>query len=264
MKTVIQVYKIGYINADSTAYHGIGDFIRSTLGIYYLSKIHNFNLIVDFSLHPIQKYIEYTEHIFSDYIKEQNNNIHFIAHEYDIMSFINNSPNEAVILSGYIGLEAYYNPITQDAQLFIQNLLKPNKKMQEYIDSKLQEIPFPRYNILHYRLGDNELVRGIKNHYNVNHIMNHNEKNDILISDSITFKELVKKSDSNIFMFESNICHMGFHKDSNMQDTVFEFFPASKAEKIKSYSIYDWASGFTRIVSFIYNIPIEYNTNIIL
>ena len=36
MKTVIQVYKIGYNNVvtdDTQNFHGIGDFFRSTLGL---------------------------------------------------------------------------------------------------------------------------------------------------------------------------------------------------------------------------------------
>ena len=72
MKTVIQVYKICYNNVvtdDTQNFHGIGDFFRSTLGLYNLSKIYNFKLIVDFSLHPIQNFLEYKNNIMF-YIKE--------------------------------------------------------------------------------------------------------------------------------------------------------------------------------------------------
>jgi hypothetical protein len=75
-KTVIQVYSQKYSNTDNeetiislagiphyngtAKYHGLGDFLRSSLGLYNLSRSQeDFDLIVDFSLHPINNLLHY-------------------------------------------------------------------------------------------------------------------------------------------------------------------------------------------------------------
>jgi hypothetical protein len=266
MKTVIQVYKIGYNNVvtdDNQNFHGIGDFFRSTLGIYNLSKIYNFNLIVDFSLHPIQNFLEYNEHEYTNIVKEKQNSLSLICESESIMNFINNSSEEVIIFFGWLGPDTYNSPVTIDSQTFIKNLLKPNKIMSEYIETQLNKIPFKEYNILHYRLGDNTLVRNKKTQHSLDHILSNYEPNDILICDSSEFKNQVKNSSLDIFMFNDNICHLGVSNDYNsIQHTLFEFLLISKASKIKSYSSYGWISGFSHIISFIYNIPITSEINI--
>ena len=266
MKTVIQVYKIGYNNVvtdDTQNFHGIGDFFRSTLGLYNLSKIYDFKLIVDFSLHPIQNFLEYNEHEYSNIVKEKQNSISLIGEIENIMGYINNSNEEVVVLFGWLSPNVYNTPITTDSQIFMKNLLKPNKIMSEYIETQLNKIPFKEYNILHYRLGDNTLVRNEQKQYSLNQLLNNYESNDILICDSSEFKNQVKNSGINIFMFNDNICHLGLSNNYNsIQHTLFEFLLISKASKIKTYSNYCWISGFAHIISFFCNIPITSEINI--
>jgi len=266
MKTVIQVYKIGYNNVvtdDTQNFHGIGDFFRSTLSLYNLSKIYNFNLIVDFSLHPIQNFLEYNEHEYSNIVKEKQNSISLIGETQAIMEYINNSNEEVVVFFGWSSPNVYNTPITKESQIFMKKLLKPNKIMSEYIETQLNKIPFKEYNIIHYRLGDNTLVRNEQKQHSLDHILSKYETNDILICDSSEFKNQVKNENLDIFMFDNNICHLGFSKDVNsIQDTLFEFLLISKASKIKTYSSYGWISGFAHIISFIYNIPISSEINI--
>jgi hypothetical protein len=268
MKTVIQVYKNGYSNVvtnNTENFHGIGDFFRSTLGLYNLSKIYNFKLIVDFSLHPIQNFLEYNEHEYSNIVKEKQNSISLISHTESIMKFINNSNEEVIVFFGWVSPDVYNTPVTIDSQTFIKNLLRPNKIMSEYIETQLNKIPFKEYNIIHYRLGDNTLVRNENKQHSLDHILNKYESNDILICDSSDFKNQVKNSSLNIFMFNNNICHLGVCKDiDSIKHTLFEFLLISKAAKIKTYSSYGWISGFAHIISFIYNIPITSEVNIIL
>jgi hypothetical protein len=38
----------------------------------------------------------------------------------------------------------------------MKNLLKPTKEFQRYIDYKMESLQFNNYNIIHYRLSDNE------------------------------------------------------------------------------------------------------------
>jgi hypothetical protein len=170
----------------------------------------------------------------------------------------------------WIGLDVYKTPISEDAQKFMKNIMIPNKLMQEYINIKLLEIPFKQYNIIHYRLGDNEIfqdnntlndLRLLQKSYKMEYIINNLEKNDILLSDSKRLKESIKNNKIDVFMFDTIISHMGY-SDRDIKDTLFEFFLIIKAAKVKSYSVYSWASGFTFAICFIYNIPIVSKTNI--
>ena len=46
------------------------------------------------------------------------------------------------------------------------------------------------------------------------------------------------------------------HSD-NIKDTLLEFFIATQSQKIKTYTTYDWISGFVNIIHQLYNIPIQ-------
>lgn len=269
MKTVIQVFKNGYSNVVTDTngnFHGIGDFLRSSLGMYNLSKIHNFHFIVDLSLHPIHKFFKCVEHEYSNLVKEKMNHINVINLEHQIMNYINQSNEDVIVFFGWLGTEVYNIPITPDAEIFMKNILTPNECMREYIDLKIAQIPFKDFNIIHYRLGDDELVRNTihGSNYNLDHLIQKMEKNDILLSDSSCFKEFVKNNNVDIFMFENAICHLGFHSDDDekTKGTLLEFFLLSYASKIKSHSIYCWESGFAKAISFIYQIPFESQINI--
>ena len=68
MKTVIHCWthefninqdhlnKYNYLK-EKDFYFGLGDLIRSTIKLYYLSKTLGFNFIVDIQLHPISEYL---------------------------------------------------------------------------------------------------------------------------------------------------------------------------------------------------------------
>ena len=260
-KTVIHVYKNSYSNvetSDNGNYHGIGDFLRSSLGMYNLSKKYKFNLIVDYSLHPVSEFLNIKDHEYNSIIDTNKDNIKIMQGDKQIMDFIFNNNDNIIILSAWLGLEVYNTPISDDAKTFMKDLLIPSKIMEEYIDSKLKIIPHKKYTIIHYRLGDDEIVKNIKRDYKLDHIKSKIETNNILISDSMTFKETVKKNIPEIFMFDDNICHLGrINKEDSIQHTLFELLLMSESLKIKSYSVYSWESGFAKMISVIYNIPLE-------
>ena len=262
MKTVIQIYKECYVNGKE--FYGIGDFIRSTLHMYGLSKKYHFKLLVDFTLHDMKNYIEPIEHEYSDMIIASKDNIPRYLNKPDIMNYINNNNNKVILMFGWCGLETYEVPLTKDAQHFMKQILRPNKMMQDYINIKLLEIPFEgQFKIIHYRLGDDDMIKSSTHEYTLTHIISKLEKNDILISDSREFKKLVKESNLGVFMFNSNICHTGHNNTTNtIQDTVFELYLITKASLVKSYSFYTWTSGFVNAISYIYQIPVQSEVNI--
>ena len=260
MKTFILTWtqKVNNLVADDTnSFFGFGDILRGTMSMLQLSKKYNFHFFVDIQLHPVSKYLRVIKHEYSDYVLQNANNIPFVYPE-DIESFIQNSQNEVCCLltnSHLIG------EVTQECKDFMKNILVPNEEFGKYInDINISKNTPEKYNILHFRLGDDLLVRNqnsidFQNYIN---IMNQNkEPNDILMSDSIRFKEVIMNGNYGIFLFHINVGHLGYeqHKDV-IKDTLFEFFTVTKASKIKTFTNYGHISGFVYMTHFIYDIPL--------
>ena len=277
-KTIIQVYTQKYSNTDdkeaiisseiiphyngTAKYHGLGDFLRSCLGLYNLSRIkEDFDVIVDFSLHPIHNYIESNNHPFSSLVKSNEDNIKLVVGKHNVLKYIKNTDEKIIIMFGWFDLEVYDTFLESAVAEFMKKLLIPNPLMQNYINLKLAEIPYDDFNVIHYRLGDKQLFNNIIDDYQLEHILTKLEKNDVLITDSHNFKNFIKEKCINVFTFDTIISHLG-KSNENIRDTLFEFFLILRAKKIKSYSVYNWQSGFTFAISFIYKIPIETETNI--
>ena len=89
------------------------------------------------------------------------------------------------------------------------------------------------------------------------HVKQVKESNDVLITDTKTFKDIVFNNDIEIMMFDTKICHLGLSTDKDaIRDTLFEFFLITKSSKIKTYCRIHEMSGFVKWISKIYDIPI--------
>jgi hypothetical protein len=255
MKTIIQVWTHKVCNLTTTddyAFWGIGDMIRGTIKLYQLCKRLNYKFIVDLQHHPIAELIELKNHEFFDFIKDKKEEIPFV---FDTDEYIRNSKEEVLF---FVSNNKIESDITSDCKNFIKDLLTPNKKFLEYYNEKISSLKLSDYTILHYRLGDNELVRDnftIDYNFYMNHLNKNKEENSILMSDSKKFKDKCKDS---IIMIDTEIGHLGYHKDINkIRDTLVEFFIISKSRKIKTLSVNGWVSGFVDWIHKIYDIPLS-------
>ena len=267
-KVVIHTWTQNVSNQPKSSFWGLGDILRGTCTLYNLSKKYDFDLIVDYSLHPISKFLEADNHPYKDFIEKYKKYIMFINPE-QLESFIfNNLKSYKIILLHTNGPHTtFLSQLSDDCKIFVKSLLKPNKSFEEYINNNLVSIPYRSYNILHFRLGDrsilyNNPVNLEKKYYEYDNILDkYVEENDIIISDTLNFK-LVTSKVRDIFTFNTTPAHMGFTSDEeSVRDTLFEFILASKANKIKTYSTYTWTSGFMTAVNLIYDIPIDVMMN---
>lgn len=269
MKTVIHVWSHNFninhkqlkkynVYNEKEFYFGLGDLIRSTIKLYELSKIMNFNFIVDLQLHPISTFIEIQETNFSQTVRDNKNNIDYVCYG-AVEDYINESKNETLFI---LSNDFFEGTISIDCKQFIKNLLKPTNEYKKYIDFQLSTIPYNNYNIIHYRLSDDEFKYKSSNKNQnyfkniLNNLNNNKEFNDILVTNSLSFKEFVF-SNTDIFFFETKLCHLGLSTDKDeIRDTLFEFFLITQSKKIKTYCKIHAVSGFVKWISQIYDIPI--------
>jgi hypothetical protein len=266
-KTVVLVWKLSYNNYPKTlndAFWGIGDLIRGAIGLYKLSKKYNFDLIVDKSLHPISHILKNDKHIYSNYIQE--NNIPLVLPEdVDHYIYTNLRYNNIIYMYSNMPLNSYDGEISDELRHFINYILRPREEFKCIVDELLSKLN--TYSIIHYRLGDDELVRSLNgiNYENVySHLLNNYKPDSILITDSTQFKNLVKTRNANIKILDTKICHIGHEQSYDaLRDTLLEYFILTKATNIKSFTCYGWISGFVYSVHKIFEIPLEPHTNCI-
>jgi hypothetical protein len=270
-KTIIQVYKQNFSpeNKEHDSNIGLGDCIRGTITLYKLSKILGFNLIIDFRHHPIGNYIDTKNLEYVEYIDSNIDNIKMFFWLNSLKEYILNNDNNIICLhtnAWYEEKDIYdtttVNSMTEDEQNFMKYIFQPNDNLNIKIKNELCNISND-YNIIHFRLGD---FNGLINQTNIpdeelikfEDIFNkYYEKNDILITDNLFFKNYIK-SKYNVNTLNTEIGHLGFTNEKKcIEGTLIDFFIQSNAKKIKSYSFYCWISGFIHWNAKINNIPIE-------
>lgn len=245
---------------DTNNFWGLGDILRGALSMFQLSKKYNFQLIIDFQHHSFSNYLKSEPHKYINLILENKDNIPFIE-DNEIEAYLQNNSNEVSYLFTNCHLRG---EITDECKQFIKNILTPNKEFQKYIDETFLYYHIPEhYHILHFRLGDSFLIRNQKSDFSnaMNKYYQWKEEVDILISDSLIFKENIKENikenDKDIIILNTKPVHLGYANHSNnIKDTLVEFFIITKSKKIKTFSIYNWISGFVNIVHEIYDIPL--------
>ena len=173
---------------------------------------------------------------------------------------MNSKPDDSI--SFLFTNDFFDGPLTTDIKDFIKHLLTPTDIFQKYINEKLKKIKKKPFQIMHYRLNDDEFLNKIKNTCQYEEILTNLQKikepNDILISDTKSFKDLVFKNTIEIMMFDINICHLGLSTDEDaIRDTLFEFFLITYSSKIKTYCKIHAMSGFVKWISAIYDIPVS-------
>ena len=141
MKTVIHVWthhfnidknhlqKYNYYN-ETEFYFGLGDLIRSTIKLYELSKVMNFNLIVDIQLHPISLFLEVKKTKFSESVLENKNNVDYVCYG-AVEDYINENTNDVLYI---LTNDFFEGIISNECKLFIKNLLKPKEYYKKFLN----------------------------------------------------------------------------------------------------------------------------------
>ena len=227
-KTLLFVWKQEYAGLPRSKelnFWGIGDMLRGAIGVFHLAKKYNLDLIIDKTFHPISKLLKQDKHRYTEELYRIRDSIPTFMTapdeaEYHICNFANSS-SQLLCFYSNMTHASYDKDITPELRRFMEHTLRPTDEFEAYLDAHL---PKHAYSILHYRLGDDELVRSGSSPVDraFIHLLTQYGETDIVISDSNTFKQYIRKYCASVRMFDTQVCHIG-HEESYdaIRDTLF-------------------------------------------
>lgn len=272
MKTVIFVWTIypypynmsQYIGDNTNGFWGLGDIIRGMISTAIICKNLNIEYFIDIFNHPISNYLEMDEYKYKDYVKKNINNVYWPG-DGNTLNYINSlNDDKPILLMTNDIIDSNVTPHKNIPCDILENILalfKMNKLFESYyLQVKNSLGIINNYSILHFRLGDSYMVRGqtpiVKFEQLYNTYLQNKEDNQLIISDCNIFKTFIKEKNKDVIMFDTaTIIHMG-RTDGDIKDTLLEFILILNSNNIKTFSVYNWTSGFVLYPSILKNIPL--------
>lgn len=260
MKKIIHVLTQKVCNLPQTEqenHWGLGDLLRGTQSLFEYCKKRGYEFELDISNHPIADFFELRPKNYNFSIDSERISFESFKSESEMEIFINKKfEHEDTIYFMTHGVGVWPKKLTKECKQFIRHAFTPNKESEHLINLKIPDEK--NFEILHFRLGDKYLVEGCNDSFDsiFNLAVKNAKKNDFLISDSLEFKNFVSQH-SSVKIFEGKPGHTGLLSDSAaLRDTLIEFMIATKSKKIKTYSSYNWTSGFALAINRIYDVPL--------
>jgi hypothetical protein len=261
-----------------TNIYGFGCNIKGLITILQIKKKLKFDIIVDLSSSIFSNYFTYkTPNITPDLIRN------YIFTYYDCNHRINYltehltelfDHNDIILLS--TNATPDINAIDDDIKNYIKRLLELEDEIEEYLSSKLNDLP-KSYELYHYRIGDYmflesdlkkinsddifEIVKDLDIDKNIdtkvllkNLDFDKDKENIVIISDSYKLKLDISNKYKNFHILLNKPVHTSScYKDI---DTLIDFLIVRNATSIKSFTSYSWISNFVLWTSIIYDIPL--------
>lgn len=258
---------------------GIADFLRGSKTLYLLCKKYNYNLLIDYNIHPIFKYFKYNSEF---YIKNSKNNNTIeliyplewkIIYE-ELEKLFSNNDNIFVFTNSFFNIRGatgiYNNENNIESNNFIKNILIPDTFLENLYNNKIKEFNMKideKYIIIHIRIVDkcftdtNFSLSDIENNNIINkikEIINNNINNKIIVISN--FNNLIKNLKNifnEIYFTNSLSIHLGYlsniEDETSIQETLLDLLFLKNASIIYGISQYG-GSGFSETIAEIYNI----------
>lgn len=274
------------------SYWGIGDIIRGiiTTYIYCIKKKYNFK--VSLRYHPLYSLLKNDNKHINNKIKNLSNICNYDDSNYDmsntdfiweerIEDYIEKKINEKNIqekqndkIIHFMHNQKYNQldfteEIKNNLSIYLREIFTPNKEILQKYNNFINKFNIDsNYQVLHFRLGDDGIIKFKKDKLIINKaintlnnfISNNETKNLIIISDNTYFRKILEENyNLNIVKFD-NIGHFGKHKDLEiLKGSILEYYFMIVAKKIISFSVYRWNSGFAKSASIIGYNTINFN-----
>lgn len=250
---------------------GFGDFIRGSISLHNLSQKYNFNLIVDFSMHPLGKYLHNPGFAYAPY-NSHDNVIEFFNERRDLVDDFIKTYLENPLRNNVLFLTSHKFPmeiISKETKDYMKSVLMPTKFTKNEFDYSKELIKLrSEYSVLHIRTGDhngwNESIESDIINFIENNITAEWGSNVLVISDSFNVKKILASKYGFTSTYFTPV-HTGSVRyfsnesasDESVLGTFIEYLLMSESSKIYSYTCYPWKSGFSHSCSLIYDIPFE-------
>lgn len=257
MKTAIHVWThklSNYVITPLDARFGLGDLIRGSIGTLQYCEARGYNCILDISLHPLSQLFVSPEHRYSDLVKRNKENIKGIFQNTEQYLDDELRSNDVVFFFSNFTPDVYNKQLTPFIVTNIRQLITLRPEAAAYVDEMMRKIPYPFFSVLHFRLGDEDVINGNPGQYNkhIELLKSALAPNQVLMSDSAHFKHMCKDI---VFTFNNNPSHVGFHTNiDDIKYTVFEYILLTRATEIRTFSVYGWTSGFAKSVNYLFNV----------
>ncbi len=258
-KKVIQVWSQNVSNLDQTdlsARWGLGDLLRGTKNLHGICIEKNIPFDINFNKHPIGEVLIESP---NSYYFDDENELCFYSYKTRLAldEYITKSILETDIINLVTNGFGFWDQNNiEDFRKFIKPRLRFKK---QYEDKAIKILPKHKtYNVIHIRLGDKKLFgisKGIPNQ--IKRILKKKDpKNTYLITDSIELKEFaIEKYQLQALSIIPT--HTGVNNDpEDIFGTLLEFMLMGSANKIETFSVYKWISGFAHAASIIYDVPL--------
>lgn len=248
---------------------GFGDFLRGSIATKQLCLEYDIPFAIDFSLHPIGKYL-------NSVIQKPQIDIDSIIYLQDVPNYdihtLRNTLKKRLSLTSLKKYDAYIYTnvwplfgISRQVSNSIKLYLQPSIECENAIKQTLAELT--EYEVIHIRVGD-LLSFGTQIGDTVNHTLEQ-------IIDSLSIVENIQRATTRpcIIMSDSTECkhilskkyglrctstipsHMALERNLAL-DTLVDFFILSRARHIHQFSVHFWGSGFSDSAHWLYRIPI--------
>lgn len=241
---------------------GLGDFLRGSIALHQLSAKYGFRLQIDFSSHPLHRFLKQNESTFCR--KDQAVYEFFNEKNSELESFIvGQSGMESLRVTTHV---VPAKQMTTKCRQFIRKNLKPTKAVTDYTKNVLASLGLKSYCVVHLRMGDHLFDTEIAlppalEAYFIEEILPVWGRSVLVVSDNQTIKHVLRDR-FDVRILDAKPVHLGRPATSetsywDVRDTFVEFLLMGASSWIYQYSVYPWGSSFSKICADIYGIPFE-------
>lgn len=259
VRKVINVLKTHYKNNCGM---GIGDFLRGSFVLLHLCKNKNVEFDIDFSQHPISKFLIKQNSNENNTNYEDVEYIHCDKDNDQLWNYILSKNTDVVYLytNNYVTQD-----ITDEERKIIGDKFVPTEQLQKEIDNTLIELHLEKkeYTVLHLRLGDKYLVNNecmsdnnINKLCNIINILVPPCAHLLLLSDNNYVKEKLRHIYPHFVIHNKEIVHTTYSTVNNaLLNTLVDFFLVANSNTVTTLSPYWHISGFSQYCCIMNNIP---------
>lgn len=259
---------------------GLGDFLRGTIALFYLTESTGYTLSIDYNSHPIFSFLKFGNHYT---VNNQDTEIHECIYPISYPDIIDNlcalfqrNTSFSVLTNSFYATDSsgnflMYAKLSENSKKFMRKLLTPSDMIECVLSNVYADLGVnlvKGYKVIHLRLGDIFIHNDV---YDENvatkisdkfkHIIMSRNITDtcVLLTDSASIGRKISKLCPQIVYWDNNKIHTGDLKNKaihGLRDTVIDMVIMSRANEILTFTSSSVPSSFCTIPAVTFDVPI--------